>query len=56
MVIFFCVSFEPIVELIFYQFHVLRIPKVRLEPVSFRNTEVSDLDGAFSQKGFICVS
>ena len=49
-------SFEPIAEIIFYQFHVLRVPKVFLEPISFGNTEVRDVDGAFAQKGFICVS
>lgn len=56
MPIFFCMSFEPISEIIFYQFHVLRIPKVFLETASFGNTEVWGADGAFTQKGFICVS
>ena len=56
MPIFFCMSFERIAELISYQFHVLRILKVFLEPASFGNTEVWDVDVAFTQKGFICVS
>ena len=32
-----------------YHFHNLRVPVVRLEPASFGNTEVWDLDRIFAQ-------
>ena len=37
---FFCISFEYIFELIFYQFHAFRVPVVRLELASSENAEV----------------
>ena len=38
---------------IFYQFYTFRISEVRLEPASFKNAEILDLDRdrVFTQKG-----
>ena len=48
---FFLYFFLAYFESIFYQVHALRVPVVPLEPASFENTEVWDIDRVFAQKG-----